>query len=563
MPLRLAFLLSLAAFSPLPAQQREGNFPAFHHVFLIDVSGSMKNTLGGPSSPARTFFARNLFGAHPLFSPQAPADLIGFSMPGRESRAYSGAFDSQALSQTLLSGITVTSLDTDLISALHTAQSALKRSPATNIGLVWMLTDNINDPNGRGQDIEKTRAFYEHIFEKNSPVRRLYFFPLKDYKLVIYLMELASDAAQTRLETVIDSFESRLDQVAVSLGAPRIKAKPIKGQNAIFIDRRIEFSPQAQPHGAARLEGEGTSESLIVISGLQEGQPLDGTYRFKLRSRFQEWRIRKAEFTSTRITGFASQDFPRVADVGGTLPVKLNPQQISNVPPQGSSEVTYTLTFNDQQRNFLPEASFFHLPAFLPGSKGTVQARLQVKAVRAGLQLDLFKDPSATQAMDEIFHLRDIEYFVPEKQRDEVIDLSFGQNLQFEVQFNWIRRWIITGAVALAILIPAIILLRRSATPLDIRLIGYRDTPIRLMPGVDFPITLQDRLVAKLRLDRFGAVQCIPQPNVNVNGSTSPVRLSSGSQLKIFSAGVNYDFQFEVRPSQAGAPAAKTKSPYY
>ena len=193
--------------------------PAFHHMLLVDVSGSMRNTLGPPASPVRRFLAQNLLSS-PLFAAGQPVSLYGFSVAGHQTREYQGGFERAELEKRLVDGLPITRADTDLVYVLQMIENEARRAPKPALTLAWIITDNVNDPRGAGADAQNTRAFYSALFREGSPIQRMYFFPLKDYRLVVYLLVCGPDAALYGLDT--EQFEESLRPLQLGLRAPRI-----------------------------------------------------------------------------------------------------------------------------------------------------------------------------------------------------------------------------------------------------------------------------------------------------------------------------------------------------
>ena len=157
--------MALAAAIPLIAQPG----PDIEQTFLVDVSGSMRSTLGLPSSEARAFLSRNLWKDTGLFRPSQAATMGTFTVPGFDTLEYRGTMDARALERILLERMPISNRDTDLRHALRVASAA----PSKKLRLAWLLTDNANDPKGTGADIDNTRQFYGDLFQGDPRVRRV------------------------------------------------------------------------------------------------------------------------------------------------------------------------------------------------------------------------------------------------------------------------------------------------------------------------------------------------------------------------------------------------------
>ena len=127
-------------------------------MLLVDVSGSMRNTLGPPASPVRGFLAQNLLSSS-LFTAGQPASLYGFTVAGRQTRECQGGFDRAQLEKRLVDGLPITHEDTDLVYVLQMIENEVRRTPKSAVTLAWIITDNVNDPHGAGADAKTPAPF--------------------------------------------------------------------------------------------------------------------------------------------------------------------------------------------------------------------------------------------------------------------------------------------------------------------------------------------------------------------------------------------------------------------
>ena len=82
--------------------------------------------------------------------------------------------------------------------------------------------------------------------------------------------------------------------------------------------------------------------------------------------------------------------------------------------------------------------------------------------------------------MQSIFHLSDIEYFVPKTMAGNVDRLDFSVPVEFEVAYNVWPRWAALGGIAVALLILVALLFRSSRTVTWIRLSGSSQESFRI-----------------------------------------------------------------------------------
>jgi len=538
-------LLVTATIGPLLAQLNPASDTPFNQVLFYDVSGSMTKTLGPAGSPARRYLAEHLFGPRWMFREGQPVNVYSFTVKCRPE--FSGKVDYSNLRNMLQSGLPITHEDTDLVATMRKAQAEYARDTHGGITLAWVLTDNVNDPAGNGGDEVNTRAFYAEMFREDTGAQRMYFFPLKDYKLVLYLLVFAPDPTVRGID--MDNFEDSVAGFARSLGAPKVRAKPVGGENP------LEFSFTTNASGpVCEVIGVGRKSSL-VCHGLKEGHPLTGSFQLRVRSRFDEWRVEHANVETTRLQDLKSDDFPNVA---GNASAHLSPSTIT-VGPRATSEVVYTLDLGEGQDQ-IPRASFFKLAALNPDGYGVVNGKLVMKIGDPEIKLKFFDDPATTEAVHSIFNLENVEYFVPKAVANKEIRLDLAIPVRFEVGYDYVTRWLILAGVLILIGGISIWMFTGGHRPVECRLIGYREEPFTLTSNAVFRIAPSEKPLADLRKGLFGGIECRPRPGVTVNKKRGPVSVVNGGPIELASEDVVYSYRLEVL-STARVPAASANPP--
>ncbi len=538
------------------AQGPSSGLPKFQHVFLFDVSGSMASTIGPPHSAARAFLSQGLYSAPRIFEEGQPVVAYSFTVAGKESREYEGALRRKALQELLENRLAVTRRDTDLVHALAMAESSMDRT-GKRVTLAWILTDNANDPHGSGADIQNTRSFYEAMFREGSPIRRMYFFPLKDYRLVLYLLVCSPDPSLRGLD--LDAFEDALRGIETALRVPRIRAKPVGGDSPLQIDNRIVFSGDAAGV-TAEVIGAGR-RSTMVVHGLREGEPLRGTFRLRVRSRFDEWRVEGARIETTRLEGLESADFP---DITGRMSASLTPNGLA-VNPRSATSIVYALELGASGDTPAPKAPLFTWAAFNPQGFGEIRGKLVVKIGQPRLKLNIFNDPATTAAVRSIFHLEDIEYFVPRAAAEKEMRLDFVQPLEFEIAYAWGRRWAAAGGIFIALLLAALFLRRALVQAVACRLLGYSDSTIVIRGAQPFPIAPDGMAIAELRKSIGGGIECRPYAGTTINGQSAPVKAGHGADLELRNGEKSHRYTLEIvsQAESAGTKAGISKDEYF
>ena len=505
----------------------------------------MTKTLGGAGSPARHYLADHMFASPAMFREGQPLSVYTFTVKCRPE--FSGAVNYSNLRNMLENGLPITHEDTDLVATMRKAQAEYANDTHGGITLAWVLTDNVNDPAGNGGDEVNTRAFYGEMFREDIGAQRMYFFPLKDYKLVLYLLVFAPDATVRGID--MDNFEDAVAGFARSLGVPKVRAKPVGGENPLeFSFNTNDAGPVCEVIGVGR-------KSSLVCHGLKEGHPLTGKFQLRLRSRFDEWRVEHANVESTRLQDLKSDDFP---NVGGNTSAHLSPSTVT-VDPRATSEVVYTLDLGEGQDQ-TPRASFLKLAALNPDGHGVVEGKLVMKIGDPQLKLKFLDDPVTTEAVRSIFNLENVEYFVPKAAASKEIRLDFAIPVRFEVGYDYVTRWLVLAGVLILLGGMSIWLLTLGHRPVQCRLIGYQEEPFTLTSNAAFRIAPSGKPLAELRKGMFGGIECRPRPGVTMNKKHGPVAVVNGGAIKLAFEDVVYSYRLEVL-SSARAPAAPSASP--
>jgi hypothetical protein len=518
------------------------------HLWFLDVSGSVRPLWGQPGSAERQRVASHLFDAPGLIQDGQPARIYVFTTRLSQVTQAGTLVAAAHLKDFILNGLAVTHEDTDLIRVLDEAQS-IADADAHHVTMAWVLTDNANDPKGRGPDVDNTRAFYGRMFQEPTSLRRVYFFPMPDARFVLYLLVFSHDASLHGLD--LDRFETALSAFGSALRAPRIRAKPVGGEMPLAMEPEPASADGSTP--SAEVIGTGRHASLVV-HGLKEGQPLRGTFHLRLRSRFDEWRIEKAIVERTTVDRLESDDFPNLS---GDVSAQLTPTGIA-VDPRSSSTIVYTLDLGTVDDTPAPHAPFWSLAALNPDNKGIVRGRLGFRIVDVALTLHIFRDEELTHAVQSIFHLSDIEYFVPKTMAGNVDRLDFSVPVEFEVAYNVWPRWAALGGIAVALLILVALLFRSSRTVTWIRLSGSSQESFRIGGRQRVPLAPAGKTLAYFTTGWKGNPVCVPVPPATLNGQRGSLPIHTGSSLEFADEKV-FRYTVEVL-HQPSAQAAGTET---
>jgi hypothetical protein len=536
--------------SPAPTSQSptDGREHRYQHLFFVDVSGSMNEPgkLRGPGSPTRQYLADHLFVRDNLFHEGEPITVYSFTV--KCNKVFSRPLRYAEMQDLMLTGFPVSHENTDLVETLHTAQSEYQQHVNGGTTLAWILTDNVNDPAGNGPDDQNTRSFYGEMFREEARAQRMYFFPMKDSKLVLYLLVFAPDAS---LEgTDIDAFEEGLARFARELKAPKIRAKPVGGERPL----ELAGISSADERVMANVIGSGSRGSL-KIEGIKEGKPLNVRFRLHIRSRFDEWRVEEAKVEAVGLQDVHSDDFPNLAR---RMPAYLSPREVT-VDPRSQSDKVYTLDLGEDGDEG-PRAPFFTLAALNPDAHGVINAKLVVKIGDPKLTLKIFNDPATTADIQSVFRLQDIAYFVPKSAVSNAARLDLVIPVQFDVKYNSLPRWLALGGIFIVVVGGLVLMLVSRGRGLECRLIGYQEESFKLTPAAAFVILDQGARIAELRKSMFGGIQCRPVPGVTVNGKPFAVRLGNGSPVELVRGDKAHSFRLEILRRQRSVPLEPSRT---
>jgi hypothetical protein len=514
------------------------------HVHFLDASGSMNRILGPRGSPPRAQLGRAIEAIPKELNSDSIRGVHVFNTATSQIPLPGGSWSPAAIARFIRDQLP-SSGDTDLVKVLEAGTQAAE-SNAGGITFVWVLTDNVNDPRGQGADARNTREFYGHLFRQPSLVRRVYFFPLRDVRVVLYVLVLSGEAGIAKLD--LDRLENAMETYGRAISAPRIRAKPVGGEQPIEIDRRITFEGLDEDI-RAEVVGQGR-RAILRVGGLKEGEPLRGTFRVRLRSRFNEWRIADAKVKDTTLRGLTSDDFPNIS---GRMSARLTPSAVT-IDPRSLSAVRYALELGTSGDAPVPKARFFTGAAFNPEGVGLIRGQLALRVEEVKLALKIFNDPAATEAIQSVFQLRDIEYFVPRERQADELRLDFTLPVEFEVGYVHWTRWLALAVPIVALALASVFLISGGKRRAYLRLEGYSAQPLLIEAGKPLVIAPGGQTLARLELTRTGRLVCRPNGNATINGRRDAATITPGGMIVIESQGAEYRYRAELVKTAATAP---------
>ena len=392
------------------------------HVFLFDVSGSMREELRNPQTLG---FVRDVLLTDPrVILPSEKVIVRAFHAgggpvgyrPNDPMRLWpSGALapigDGQqraAFASRVLSGLVPTGPWTNLPWGLQSAMADWSALAPGGAGVIWLLTDNWQDEGGDGTS--GIQDFYS-ILASDDAIRSVHLIPLlrsssgAEGNLVLYIISLAASSVpdfsadlNARIECVAGSggrygfLPDALVPIACrgsALQPPKIAASPPPKFTAEACDASLE------------LQG-----SELDFKDLRLGTPFAGRIEFNFESPLKAWRIQNV---NVRPAVFTFRDEPRLQ---GNLQVSLpvTPPMIDEISPGGKTFTRFSIT-SPPAGLFTPRMASRTLRDYFPGGRVTLQGDMRLKMdvdVRKNLALDSNRLSSLVdrvRLIDEIYRM--------------------------------------------------------------------------------------------------------------------------------------------------------------
>lgn len=410
-------------------------------VFLFDNSGSMSGYYRKENSTFK-LFSRALI--KNSVKPGDNADVMLFTKTepdrGMESpkTIFSGSAEELSVDQVMSQFQLLRAADgrtgrTDLIEALDKGIATLGNEK----GIIWLVTDNINDNSGTGDSsYQNTLDFYQRL-RTDGNIQKILLYPIPEV-----IVEDADTAKGFVVYGIVYSpkaiTQTELDQYDGILRGVGIKQKPIT-LKPLDIGTIVLLPKKTQSKIApAKLYFDGKT---LRGFDFEEGQPIKEIFNdLSLKSNLYPYIIRSAKL-NVRLENFSSSDYS-VKSMGTQT---ITPSTVSNVSPEG--EVTgFAVTFN------MPEISpnFSFNTIFKEDFTVGGNLILEVSDVEIELDqayMDQFRQLFALQTVPEIFQ---------PVLKDKKITTDIP--LEIRILYGPWRMFVLIGLIALLLVIIALVL---------------------------------------------------------------------------------------------------------
>ena len=408
-------------------------------VFLFDNSGSMSGYYQQPNSSFK-LFSKTLI--RNSIKPGDEVDIMFFSKTekdrGMESPKvlYEGSAENLVIERVMQGFKIIRARDgdmgrTDLIEALDKGISVIEE----DVGIIWLVTDNINDNSGSGDESYlNTLKFYERLRRDNN-IRKILLYPVpekireddevsKGYVVygIVYSKEPLSQIELSKYDSILRGV--KIKQKAITL-------KPLDIGTIVLIPKKTQS--KIYP-GKLYFDGK-----TLRGYGFEEGEPVKEVFSdLSLKSNLYPYFIKSARL-SVKLEEFESSDYS-VKSLGTQ---SILPSTVSNVSPEG--EVTgFSVIFN--MPDITPTFSFNTIFK----EDFTIGGDLVLEVSNVDIELD----ENYTKQFRELFALQS----VPEIFRPVLKDKKIITKIPLEISMNY-GPWRLFVLIGLIIIAAAIIFL--------------------------------------------------------------------------------------------------------
>lgn len=466
---------------------------ARNHIILLDGSGSMKEHY---QAGLRDWLISPLLSSG-VFQTNDKVILRIFDKRGNKTflandpqRRYQGQFNKEAVLTSVPTSQDSNGQLTAIAEGLEIAIADIESYNWVGDTLIWLITDNVQDESGSGND--SVIPFYEKIYTDPN-FRNIYFFPLvregSPGALVMYMLSYAKKDNQLPMPNLMEG-------VSKAIGHRAVLFRPIQ-LSSLELDRSgITLETEDGTTQPVELEDGG-----IVVT-LGQGHNLAGRIKFKLRSKFKEWRIEQANVSNAKVTIEPSE----ALDLAGTdkLEWKLDPQTL-DLGPQETSKKVYVINLASGRQISALKPAFWQSFFIEPEIKVKAKIRFEVKDPQ--LKLSFFDDAELAERIRRVKGLEKIEDFllprsIPSSARELALEIPLLIKVQQPPRPLWIL--VLLGIVFLGVSV-GLVLLATSQTQYKLTgPDGEKILKLRLIATV--PLTIAHEQAGQLT-HRFGSFQ--------------------------------------------------------
>lgn len=416
--------------------QKENQF-----VFLFDNSGSMWSYYRQPQSTFRLFCKTLIKNS---VKKDDKADVMLFTKTDAKRGItspkvlFSGNADALIPEEIMNKFNMMTGNDdrtgtTDLIEAIDKGIAAIKG----NTGIIWLITDNINDNSGSGDSSYMNTLEYYKKLRTDSRIQKILLFPIPE------VLTDGTDTSKGYMAYGIVYSKNNLSQqdleyydgVLRGVGI-RQKAITLKPLDIGTIVLKPKITQSRITEGKLFYDG-----TMLRGYGFEEGEKVKETFNdLSLKSNLYPYIIRSAKL-NVGLEKFTSSDYS-VKSLGTQT---ISPSTVSNVSPEG--EVTgFSVIFN------LPEIT----PNFSFNTIFKEDFTIGGDLVLDVSDVDILLDQSYVNNFRELFALQSVPEIFQPVLKDKKIVTKIP--LEIRMKYGPWRLFVLIGLIALLLGIIAVLI---------------------------------------------------------------------------------------------------------
>ncbi len=504
----LVFFISAACFAQVDSENQ--------FIFLFDNSGSMSPYYLQPQSTFKLFCKALIKNS---VKQNDRADIMIFTKTDAQRGIISpkvlyegegsklipdevmGKFD-------LMKGRDNMTGTTDLIEALNKGIAQI----SGNTGIIWLITDNINDNSGSGDSsYQNTLDFYGKLRNDNR-IQKVLLFPIPE-KLVEggdtskgYVAYGIVYSKNNLSQQDLEYYDGILRGVGIKQKAITLKPLDI---GTIVLKPRITQS-RITP-GKLFYDG-----STLRGFGFEEGEKVRETFNdLTLKSNLYPYIIKSAKL-NVGLDNFTSSDYS-VKSLGTQT---ISPSSVSNVSPEG--EVTgFSVIFN------LPEIT----PRFSFNTIFKEDFSIGGDLVLDVSQVDILLDENYVNTFKDLFALKSVPEIFQPVLKDKKIVTKIP--LEIRMKYGPWRLFVLIGLIALLlglILFFIFLILKKKCFELVLDNVPQQEICLGGFSSYSITQNLSGEL-GKIKKSLFGGLSFIYSKNTTTPGSN--VRLSDDVPIEI------------------------------
>ena len=487
-------------------------------IFLFDNSGSMSGFYRQENS-AFKLFSRALIKNSVAQNDETSVMLFTKNDPARKIESpkvlFSGSGKDMNLTDIigkfqLMKGSDQDFGRTDLIEAMDKGISSIKQKT----GIIWLLTDNINDNSGSGDSSYKNTLDFYLRLRNDIGIKKILMFPIPDHVYedgytsegyILYGIVYSKDELS---QEELSKYDDILRGVGIKQKA--ITLKPLDIGTIVLIPKvtQNKISPLKLYYDGKKITG----------YGFDEGEKVQETFNdLSLRSNLYPYLIKSAKL-SVRLSDFKSSDYS--VKSMGTL--NITPSSVSNVSPEGEVK-GFTLLFN------LPEItpSFSFNTIFKEDFTVGGDLLLEVS------QVDILLDQEYMKSFSTLFALNSVpEIFQPVLKDKKIVTRI---PLEIRVKYGPWRMFVLLGLAALivgVVVLFAVLAMKRKSYTLILNNNEKHDFFISAFSSYDVSYGFSGSL-GKIKRSLFGSLTFQNSRLTNSPGKSFALRTNVPYEIDI------------------------------